>query len=138
LSKLSSKKSLRIVKMPFGKVPFELFLKSSLGGFIVQTPDELEDDSEWKVVSALSPSREMLDALRFAWRVCASTKSNSVVIARGTQAVGIGAGDQSRVGAAEKAIKQAGERAKGAVAASEAFFPFRDGVDVLAAAGVLA
>jgi phosphoribosylaminoimidazolecarboxamide formyltransferase/IMP cyclohydrolase len=70
--------------------------------------------------------------------VTAHAKSNAVVLARGTQAVGVGAGDQSRVGAAERAIAKAGDRAKGAVAASDAFFPFRDGVDALAGAGVTA
>lgn len=138
LEKLSSKKSIRIVKVPFGKAPFDLLLKSSLGGFLVQTPDAIEDESSWRVVSRVRPSDDVLRSLRFAWRVCAATKSNSVVIAAGRQAVGIGAGDQSRVGAAERAVKQAGERTKGAVAASEAFFPFRDGIDVLAAAAVVA
>jgi phosphoribosylaminoimidazolecarboxamide formyltransferase/IMP cyclohydrolase len=138
VAKLSSKKSLRIVKMPFGKPPFGLLVKSSLGGFLTQTPDSIEDESSWKVVSRVEPSPEMLDSMRFAWRVCAATKSNSVVIVSDKQAVGIGAGDQSRVGAAERALRQAGERSRGAVAASEAFFPFRDGIDVLAAGGVVA
>lgn len=138
LAKLTSKKALRIVKMPHGRAPFSFLVKSSLGGFLVETPDAIEDESSWEVVTKAVPSPEALNDLRFAWRVCAATKSNSVVIAAGGQAVGIGAGDQSRVGAAERAIKQAGERAKGAVAASEAFFPFRDGIDVLAEAGVVA
>jgi phosphoribosylaminoimidazolecarboxamide formyltransferase/IMP cyclohydrolase len=75
-------------------------------------------------------------ALRFAWIVAANTKSNAIVIARGEEVVGVGAGDQSRVGAAERAVVKAGERAAGAVAASDAFFPFRDGLDTLADAGV--
>ncbi len=137
-SKLSVKKSLRIVKMPFGRPPFDAVLKSCLGGVLLQTPDTFEDESSWKVVTRVSPTDEVLDSLRFAWRVCAAVKSNSVVIASGRQAVGIGAGDQSRVGAAERAVKGAGERARGGVAASEAFFPFRDGIDVLASAGVVA
>jgi phosphoribosylaminoimidazolecarboxamide formyltransferase/IMP cyclohydrolase len=70
--------------------------------------------------------------------VAAHTKSNAIVIARSEQAVGVGAGDQSRVGAAERAIIRAGDRATGGVAASDAFFPFRDGLDVLADAGVTA
>ncbi len=138
LTKLTSKKALRVVKMPFGKAPFRFQLKSALGGFLVETPDSVDEDSDWKVVTKAQPTAETLEALRFAWKVCAATKSNSVVIATGGQAVGIGAGDQSRVGAAERAIKQAGKRAVGAVAASEAFFPFRDGIDALASAGVIA
>ena len=70
--------------------------------------------------------------------MAAHTKSNAVVLARGEQAVGVGAGDQSRVGAAERAVAKAGGRAEGAVAASDAFFPFRDGLDALAMAGVTA
>jgi phosphoribosylaminoimidazolecarboxamide formyltransferase/IMP cyclohydrolase len=70
--------------------------------------------------------------------LAAHTKSNAIVIARGEQAVGVGAGDQSRVGAAERAVVKAGERATGSVAASDAFFPFRDGIDTLADAGVTA
>jgi phosphoribosylaminoimidazolecarboxamide formyltransferase/IMP cyclohydrolase len=70
--------------------------------------------------------------------VAAHTKSNALVIASGEQAIGVGAGDQSRVGAAERAVVKAGDRARGAVAASDAFFPFRDGLDVLADAGVTA
>ena len=77
-------------------------------------------------------------SLRFAWTVAAHTKSNAVVLANGPQAVGVGAGDQSRVGAAERAVAKAGDRANGAVAASDAFFPFRDGLDTLVAAGVVA
>jgi phosphoribosylaminoimidazolecarboxamide formyltransferase/IMP cyclohydrolase len=66
------------------------------------------------------------------------TKSNAIVIVNNGAAVGVGAGDQSRVGAAERAVARAGERSKGAVSASDAFFPFRDGLDVLAKAGVTA
>ena len=68
--------------------------------------------------------------------MCARTSSNAIVVVAAGQAVGIGAGQQSRVEAAEIAVRKAGERAVGAVAASDAFFPFRDGLDVLAAAGV--
>ena len=107
------------------------------GGFLAQDPDSFEGE-EWVVASRRAPTDEEMGSLRFAWRVAAHTKSNAIVIARGAQAVGVGAGDQSRVGAAERAVVKAGDRAKGAVAASDAFFPFRDGVDVLAAAGVVA
>ncbi|MDR9451660.1 MAG: bifunctional phosphoribosylaminoimidazolecarboxamide formyltransferase/IMP cyclohydrolase, partial [Acidimicrobiia bacterium] len=74
--------------------------------------------------------------LELAWVVAAHTKSNAVVIARDGAAVGVGAGDQSRVGAAARALVRAGDRALGAAAASDAFFPFRDGIDLLAEAGV--
>ena len=76
--------------------------------------------------------------LAMAWIIAAHTKSNAIVLVNDGAAVGVGAGDQSRVGAAERALARAGERAKGAVCASDAFFPFRDGPDTLAAAGVTA
>ena len=93
---------------------------------------------DWSVVSARKPSAEEQADLAFAWVVAAHTKSNSIVVAANETAVGVGAGDQSRVGAAQRALAKAAKRAAGAVAASDAFFPFRDGLDVLAAAGVTA
>jgi phosphoribosylaminoimidazolecarboxamide formyltransferase/IMP cyclohydrolase len=105
------------------------------GGFLRQQVDVV-DMSGWQVVSEREPTDDEMAALRFAWIVAANTKSNAIVIARGEKVVGVGAGDQSRVGAAERAVVKAGERAAGAVAASDAFFPFRDGLDTLADAGV--
>jgi len=90
------------------------------------------------VVSDRGPSALEAEDLGFAWKVAMHTKSNAIVIVKDGAAVGVGAGDQSRVGAAERALVRSGERARGAVAASDAFFPFRDGLDVLAAAGVTA
>jgi len=107
------------------------------GGLLAQDRD-VEGDGEWKVVSERRPTDEEMTSLHFAWIVAAHTKSNAVVLAKGSQAVGIGAGDQSRVGAAERAVVKAADRALGATAASDAFFPFRDGLDTLAAAGVVA
>lgn len=107
------------------------------GGFLAQERDRIELGG-WEAVSERAPNEAELEALRFAWIVAAHTKSNAIVIARGQQAVGVGAGDQSRVGAADRALVKAGDRAHGAVAASDAFFPFRDGLDVLADAGVTA
>ena len=95
-------------------------------------------DDTWRVVSARKPTSEEMADLAFAWVVGAHTKSNAIVLAHDEAAVGVGAGDQSRVGAASRAIAKAGERAEGAVAASDAFFPFRDGIDTLADAGVVA
>ena len=115
----------------------DLDLRRIEGGLLAQRRDVVSID-DWSVVSEREPSSEELAALRFAWIVAAHTKSNAIVIARGEQAVGVGAGDQSRVGAALRAVAKAGERARGAVAASDAFFPFRDGLDTLVAAGVTA
>ncbi|MFZ0014691.1 MAG: bifunctional phosphoribosylaminoimidazolecarboxamide formyltransferase/IMP cyclohydrolase [Acidimicrobiia bacterium] len=107
------------------------------GGLLAQRRDSVALTG-WKVVSDREPSADEMTALQFAWTVAAHTKSNAIVIASGEQAVGVGAGDQSRVGAAERAVVKAGARARGAVAASDAFFPFRDGLDTLANAGVTA
>jgi phosphoribosylaminoimidazolecarboxamide formyltransferase/IMP cyclohydrolase len=107
------------------------------GGLLAQRRDTVTL-AGWDVVSDREPSADEMTALQFAWTVAAHTKSNAIVIAQGEQTVGVGAGDQSRVGAAERAVVKAGSRARSAVAASDAFFPFRDGLDTLAAAGVAA
>jgi phosphoribosylaminoimidazolecarboxamide formyltransferase/IMP cyclohydrolase len=109
------------------------------GGFLAQTPDRVDRRGpEWKTVSSRQPTADEWSDLEFAWTVAARTKSNAIVIAVDSTAVGIGAGDQSRVGAAERAVRRADHRGHGGVAASEALFPFRDGIDTLAAAGVTA
>jgi phosphoribosylaminoimidazolecarboxamide formyltransferase/IMP cyclohydrolase len=97
------------------------------------------DDTEWSLATSRQPTPAEMADLRLAWTVAAHTKSNAVVIARDGQAVGIGAGDQSRVGAARRALVTAGAlRARDSVAASDAFFPFPDGVALLAEAGIVA
>lgn len=107
------------------------------GGYLAQHPDVVEaGTSAWRVVTKRSPTAAELADLELAHRVCARTSSNAIVVARGGVAVGIGAGQQSRVDAVEIATAKAAERAHGAAAASDAFFPFRDGIDALAAAGV--
>jgi phosphoribosylaminoimidazolecarboxamide formyltransferase/IMP cyclohydrolase len=115
----------------------DLDIRRIEGGLLTQTRDTVNHE-DWQVVSARQPSDDILASLHFAWTVVAHAKSNAIVIASGEQVVAVGAGDQSRVGAAERAVIKAGERAGGAVAASDAFFPFRDGLDTLATAGVVA
>ena len=107
------------------------------GGLLVQERDR-DDGAVWEVVSRRAPTDQERADLEFAWKVASQTKSNAIVIVRNGAAIGVGAGDQSRVGAAERAVLKAGDRAIGAVAASDAFFPFRDGLDTLANAGVTA
>ena len=107
------------------------------GGFVVQPRDRVGDET-WEVVSRRPPTEAETADLRFAWTVAAATKSNAIVVARDRGAGGVGAGDQSRVGAAERALARAGDRSRGAVAASDAFFPFPDGLLTLAEAGVTA
>jgi phosphoribosylaminoimidazolecarboxamide formyltransferase / IMP cyclohydrolase len=135
-SYLAEKKNLRVLLAPAPHGD-DVDLRRIEGGLLVQRRDVLDLDG-WDVVSERRPDDGELESLRFAWVVCAHTKSNAVVIGRGKSVVGVGAGDQSRVGAAERAVVKAGERAQGAVAASDAFLPFRDGLDALAAAGVTA
>jgi phosphoribosylaminoimidazolecarboxamide formyltransferase/IMP cyclohydrolase len=96
------------------------------------------DGSGWWVATPATPTAEQWDDLEFAWTVCAAVSSNAIVLARDRQAFGIGAGQQNRVDSARIAADRAGERVNGGVAASDAFFPFRDGIDVVAAAGVRA
>ena len=136
LGVMAAKKNVRLLTAPLPSAE-DVDYRRIEGGFLVQDRDRVDMEG-WKTVSQREPTPEELEALRFAWVVAAHTKSNAIVLARGEQAVGVGAGDQSRVGAAERAVVKAGERADGAVAASDAFFPFRDGIDTLSAAGVTA
>ena len=109
------------------------------GGYLVQEPDRFATTrDEWRVVTKAAPTEEQWRDLELAWRVCAGVKSNAIVLVADGQAVGIGGGQQNRVEPGEIAARKAGGRAKGGAAASDAFFPFRDGLDALAAAGVAA
>ncbi len=106
---------------------------------LVQDADMLVAGRDrWTVATSREPTATEWEDLAIAWRLCARTASNAVVVVAGQRAVGIGAGQQSRVVAAQLAVAKAGERAKGAAGASDGFFPFRDGLDVLTAAGVTA
>jgi phosphoribosylaminoimidazolecarboxamide formyltransferase / IMP cyclohydrolase len=110
------------------------------GGFLVQDRISMEfDEAEWRVVSKREPQPAEMDDLRFAWRVAVSVKSNAIVLARAGRTLGIGAGQMSRVDSSRIAVMKAHDQKaniRGAALASDAFFPFRDGVDAAAAAGV--
>ena len=106
---------------------------------LVQNADELVVPvTDWRCVTKRQPTAEELRDLQIAWRVCARTTSNAIVIARDGVAVGVGAGQQSRVVAAGIATQKAGDLAIGGAASSDAFFPFADGLDALTSAGVSA
>lgn len=108
-------------------------------GFLVQQSDIVQlNRAGWQVVTKVKPTAEHWTDLELAWLVCAYTKSNAIVLAKDGQAVGIGAGQQSRVDSVEIAVKKAAGRARGGACASDAFFPFRDGLDAAAAAGISA
>ena len=135
---LAARANLRVLEAPPARNA-DWDLRRLEGGMLVQRHDQVErTHAEWTVAAGEEPDGDAWADLEFAWTVAAHTKSNAVVIATDRTAVGVGAGDQSRVGAAERAVRRAGERAAGSVAASDAFFPFRDGLDVLADAGVTA
>ncbi|MEX2393435.1 MAG: bifunctional phosphoribosylaminoimidazolecarboxamide formyltransferase/IMP cyclohydrolase [Actinomycetota bacterium] len=140
LDLLRKRKDLRLMRLDpstFALDPTEV--QSISGGFLIQRTDPVRDDrSTMTVVTKRSPSEEEWVDLMFAWTVCARVKSNSIVLASGRQAVGVGAGQMSRVESFEIAVRRAGDRAKGAVAASDALIPFPDNIEVGAEAGVTA
>jgi phosphoribosylaminoimidazolecarboxamide formyltransferase / IMP cyclohydrolase len=109
------------------------------GGLLVQDWDAMEaDPASGQVATKRAPTDEERAALGFAWRVCQAVKSNAIVLAGGRQLVGVGAGQMSRLDSVRIVVEKAGDRARGAVLASDAFFPFRDGPDLAAKAGVTA
>jgi len=133
---LQKKKNLRLVTTT-ASLP-DLELRSAAGGILAQTPDRVSGRESWKVVTEKELTAEELTGLEFAWIVCAHVKSNTIVLTNESQSVGIGAGQMSRVDAAKVAIMKSVLPAAGTFAASDAFFPFRDGLDILADAGVRA
>jgi phosphoribosylaminoimidazolecarboxamide formyltransferase/IMP cyclohydrolase len=140
ISALAAKKNLRALVCPLYEIAAgDVELRAIDGGFLAQTPDGIPDDpSLWTCPTAREPTPGERRALDFAWRVARYTKSNAIVIANEDQTVGVGAGQMSRVDSCRLAIQKANLRLPGTVAASDAFFPFRDGLDVLADAGVTA
>ena len=110
------------------------------GGLVVQDRDATAagEVTRGKVATQRAPTAEELRSLEFAWRVCKHVKSNAIVLAPGEVTVGVGAGQMSRVVSVQIACEKAGEKARGSVLASDAFFPFPDGVEAAAAAGVTA
>ncbi len=116
----------------------ELSAKYVTGGVLLQQTDQVESSAGYEVVTKTEPSEDQMRDLLFAWRVAKQVRSNAIVLGKDGATVGVGAGQMSRVDSAEIAVKKAGDRARGAVAASDAFFPFADGVKKLAEAGVAA
>ena len=107
------------------------------GGFLVQQPHHFAAGrDDWRVVTKAVPTEEQWRDAELAWRICGHVRSNSIVLVSGGQAVGVAAGQQSRVDAGELAATKAGGRAGGGACASDAFYPFRDGVDAAASTGV--
>ncbi len=141
---LARRPNLRLLEIPTGQTsPWSWEMRSVRGGVLLQEPDTIsEGDEGWRVVTRRAPEAAEWAGLRFAWKAVGHVKSNAIVLARadGENAalVGVGAGQMSRVDAVRMAAWKAGDRASGAVLASDAFFPFPDGVETAAQAGVTA
>ena len=134
---LASKKNLRILKAAPRHLR-EPEIRRISGGILVQQPDGPDSLQNLKVVTEAQPSESQWADLRFAWTIVKHVKSNAIVLASDRVAVGIGAGQMSRVDSTDLAARRAGDRASGSVCASDAFFPFRDGLDSAVAAGATA
>lgn len=138
--RLGRKKALRLLKMPESANAIRVWdLRAIAGGLLVQEPDDQAADySTWRVVSQRQPTGIELDGLRFAWNAVRAVKSNGIVLASDRAIVGVGSGQPNRVESVRIAVRGAGERAAGSVLGSDAFFPFADGLEAAAAAGVTA
>jgi phosphoribosylaminoimidazolecarboxamide formyltransferase / IMP cyclohydrolase len=137
----AAKKNLRLLELPPGGLEpeRELQLKRILGGMLVQQPDLGEiKDSELRTVTKRAPTAEELRTMRFAWKVSKHVKSNAIVFAKDGATLGVGAGQMSRVDSVKIAVMKAQASLAGSVVASDAFFPFPDGVEAAAAAGATA
>ncbi len=114
-------------------------VRSVSGGLLLQTPDAVgERETEYRVVTEREPTLEEVTDLMFAWKAVRHVKSNAIVLAHKLMVVGVGAGQMNRVTSVQLAVEKAVDRARGAVLASDAYFPFADGVEVAAKAGVTA
>jgi phosphoribosylaminoimidazolecarboxamide formyltransferase/IMP cyclohydrolase len=133
---LSKKKNLRLIVAPEPVAGTEY--RSAAGGILAQDSDRIAGREKWTVATERQPRPEEMDGLEFAWIVCAHVKSNAIVLTNRNQSAGIGAGQMSRVDAAKVAIMKSILPTAGTYAASDAFFPFRDGLDLLADAGIIA
>jgi phosphoribosylaminoimidazolecarboxamide formyltransferase/IMP cyclohydrolase len=139
LEVLRAKKNLRILTVPVGFTPERREIRQVSGGFLVQDADrEFAMPASWTLVSGKAADAATLADLEFAWRACRAVKSNAILLASGGASVGVGMGQVNRVDSCHLAVSRAGERAAGSVAASDAFFPFADGLQVLLDAGVAA
>jgi phosphoribosylaminoimidazolecarboxamide formyltransferase/IMP cyclohydrolase len=139
LDVLRSKKNLRVLRAWLASRAAGVEYKQISGGMLVQTRDDHRlEKSDLKVVTKRAPTEQQINDLIFAWTVCKHTKSNAIVYARDGQTVGVGAGQMSRVDSVKLGAKRAQLPVKGSVLASDAFFPFRDGIDEAAKHGIAA
>jgi phosphoribosylaminoimidazolecarboxamide formyltransferase / IMP cyclohydrolase len=119
--------------------PWQLDVRRVSGGFLIQTPDLItEQELRCQVVTEREPTLEEVTDLLFAWKAVKHVKSNAIVLAKKLMVIGVGAGQTNRVYSVQIAVEKAGQRARGSVLASDAYFPFSDGVEAAAKAGVTA
>jgi phosphoribosylaminoimidazolecarboxamide formyltransferase/IMP cyclohydrolase len=139
---LTRKKNLRVLVCPRDAHPDPLEFHGISGGLLVQTVDRMDAEGDavasWRLASGPAADEATIADLAFAWRACRAVKSNAILLATGGASVGIGMGQVNRVDSARLAVARAGERAARSVAASDAYFPFADGLEVLLEAGVRA
>lgn len=134
----SKRKNMRVLEAP-APATDHLHLRQISGGFLVQEPYRFGTGRDsWRVATKVIPTEAQWADVELAWRLCAHVRSNAVVLVAGGMAVGVGAGQQNRVDPGRLAVEKAAGRARGGAAASDAFFPFRDGLDVVMSAGVAA
>jgi phosphoribosylaminoimidazolecarboxamide formyltransferase/IMP cyclohydrolase len=145
LELLQTKKNLRILRLPEGYGRSDTEFRQISGGLLVQSADRFDvspgaprRSAGWTLVSGEAADEETLADLEFAWTASRAVKSNAILLASGLASVGVGMGQVNRVDSCELAVKRAGDRARGSVAASDAFFPFADGLQILLDAGVKA
>jgi phosphoribosylaminoimidazolecarboxamide formyltransferase/IMP cyclohydrolase len=140
LAVLLEKKNLRVLQLPANYGRDNLEVRQISGGLLVQEPDTFAKFStdDWKLVAGPKADAPTFEALKFAWRACRSVKSNGILLARDGASVGVGMGQVNRVDSCQLAVERAGARSKGSVAASDAFFPFADGLQILIRGGVKA
>ncbi len=143
LTIIQKKKNTRILRLANAETPFSvdtsLDLRPISGGMLAQTQDhEQDDESNWKVVTSRTPTNTEYQDLRYAWAAARLVKSNAIVLAGDQSILGVGAGQPNRLESVNIAARKAGDRAEGSALASDAFFPFGDGLEQAAAAGVSA
>ncbi|HVW81708.1 MAG TPA: bifunctional phosphoribosylaminoimidazolecarboxamide formyltransferase/IMP cyclohydrolase [Mycobacteriales bacterium] len=136
------KAKLRVLQCAEDAAPAAVEMRPVSGGLLMQTVDRVDapgdDPSAWTLQAGEPADEETLEDLAFAWKACRSVKSNAILLASGRASVGVGMGQVNRVDSARLAVSRAGDRAKGSVAASDAFFPFPDGLQILVEGGVKA
>ncbi|MGM7679901.1 bifunctional phosphoribosylaminoimidazolecarboxamide formyltransferase/IMP cyclohydrolase [Microbacterium sp. A94] len=141
LEVFKAKKNLRLLQLPDDWQQERMDVRLVSGGLLLQDADRFPDDilsvaKNWELVSGERPDDSELENMIFAWKACRAVKSNAIVLAKGNATVGVGMGQVNRVDSCRLAVERAGNRAAGAVAASDAFFPFADGAQVLIDAGI--